>query len=379
MTRLIPGAPTNAVTGDDNIRYFYYHNIREDNVIFTITPRSCKTILTVNTQNVNSETLFGRLPTEYSYQWSSIQETDQHQIVIERNSTNYCTNCNYVLGVFTTDAECSYRIIGSNDIHFTFLANGVPFRACAIQTGMEYFKTEVTKEGKFDISLSVFSGTAELYVSQDPQISEEVFTWSSSTGSTTEHISIENASGIYYIGVKVFKNSEYSITAHQSNSYVELVSGWPQEYAISHDPEDALFFKYEVNTDEDEKVECHVTSLSPGFAPIVYVVKRSQRGFTTNKPSKRIHTAVYELHEAYDEVTMMLDGGTGQYEFGVYGGGDGNLDLIGRFQISCSTIDSYTVVWEGETEYGNIEKLNYHKRYELYLNETRSIEVDLTP
>jgi len=40
---------------------------------------------------------------------------------------------------------------------------------------------------------------------------------------------------------------------------------------------------------------------------------------------------VYELHEAYDEVTMMLDGGTGQYEFGVYGGGDGNLDLIGRF------------------------------------------------
>ena len=42
MTRLIPGAPTNAVTGDDNIRYFYYHNIREDNVIFTITPRSCR-------------------------------------------------------------------------------------------------------------------------------------------------------------------------------------------------------------------------------------------------------------------------------------------------------------------------------------------------
>lgn len=71
LTRLHPGTPVNAITGSDDIRYFYYFNTRDENLQFTITPRGCRTTLTVNAQFPVLETLYSKLPTQTNYTWST--------------------------------------------------------------------------------------------------------------------------------------------------------------------------------------------------------------------------------------------------------------------------------------------------------------------
>jgi hypothetical protein len=92
---------------------------------------------------------------------------------------------------------------------------------------MDFFKTEVKTNSTLDISLTMYQGDADLYVSEGFEVSKDNSTYQGETKNTTEHLSIENAYGIYYIGVYGYKDTEYSITSHTNNTYVRLVNGWP--------------------------------------------------------------------------------------------------------------------------------------------------------
>lgn len=174
------------------------------------------------------------------------------------------------MAVFTEDPTCTYTLVANNDIHYVYLANGISYRGSVLSTGMDYFMTNVTNPGDLYISVSTYSGDADLYVGLD-EISLLSYNWSSVTRNTTEHVEVENASGVYYIGVQGYENSEYAITAHTSSSFVHLVEGWPQEYSLTHHESDAIFFKYYVNSDEQEKINCHISTQSQGFSPRVYI------------------------------------------------------------------------------------------------------------
>lgn len=76
---------------------------------------------------------------------------------------------------------------------------------------------------------------------------------------------------------------------------------------------------------------------------------------------------------------MTFPGGKGHYEFGVYGGGYGNEDTVGQFQLSCSGHGSSTVLYDREIEYGSISVKDALKRYEIYANETGTMIVNLIP
>ena len=130
--------------------------------------------------------------------------------------------------------------------------------------------TNVTNTGDLQISVSTFTGDAELYVGLE-DITRLNFNWSSVTNDTTEHVEIQNAQGTYYIGVYGYQDSEYSITAHTSSSFVHLVEGWPHTYSLTQHEDDALFFKYNINEAEDDKITCHISSQTSGFTPRVYV------------------------------------------------------------------------------------------------------------
>ena len=47
---------------------------------------------------------------------------------------------------------------------------------------------------------------------------------------------------IYGIMIKGFTSSYYSLTAHTTDTYVKLVSGWPLTYSLKFDPSDAIYF-----------------------------------------------------------------------------------------------------------------------------------------
>ena len=239
--------------------------------------------------------------------------------------------------------------------------------------------TNVTNKGDLSISVSTYSGEAELYVGLE-EITRLNYNWSSVTNDTTEHVEIADAQGAYYIGVYGYYNSEYSITAHTATSFVHLVEGWPQTYTLSYNQNDALFFKYNIIEDESDKLSCHITSQKRGFTPHVYInyydiLDKSN----TQKPGPNNAQWSYNITATYDDISMSFPGGTGHYEIGVYGGGRGNEDQTGQFQITCSGIGSATVLYDQEKEYGEVSRRGDFKRYEVYAKEEGTMVIELIP
>ena len=391
VTRIVSGQPNSGALGTNSVDYYSFYNSNDTDILITVTPNSGTAFLRANPQDELTQELYENLPTQENYVWSSVQNENKYIIEIKQNDPHFCMYCNILIGVFTSDSECSYSITAKNELHPTLLQNGVPVRAEIQETEVHYYTFEIKSETEFDISLVAYSGDPDIFVSKQKNVLES-FKWQSLSTEEINHITItpedeEFIIGVYYIAVEGFTGGSYSLTMHTRKSYVTLIDGWPQTYSIAYDSKDHILFQLISSQESRGNAYCELTPLSEDFKPSLYTYfYPANETRSMSPPDSYLYELKYEENDydnMYNKVKFNLNmtGKSGKYRIGVYGNqaeGHSRREM-GNFEFYCTTSMHSTILRVGDVQYDVFDNQFKKRSYEINVNEKGKLELFAIP
>jgi hypothetical protein len=209
--------------------------------------------LTVSVQNMFgqaelyiSTTMDPEIGDADSYQWHVPWWFNSKSITIsEETDERACHSvwCYYYIGVYGI-SNSSFSIVASTADATIPLRNGIPQRD-HVETGeYEYFSVRVENDGGLDLSVMVtpVNGDPDIYMSRNTSRPTELDYEKKSTRFGADVVDYENAErGTYYIGVKAFSNSTFSIVAlltdasgSDTQNTIQLYDGQAQSGSLHH-------------------------------------------------------------------------------------------------------------------------------------------------
>ena len=129
LEKLLSGTPSTKHQDANTAMYFYYDNYLESDLKITLTPQTGTANFTVTPILDTTGSYFkmyNNLPSRTNYTWTT--STDKNLLYIQKNDTNYCYKCHYIIGVFTDKYPCLYTISIKNELFPTVLTNGIPVK-----------------------------------------------------------------------------------------------------------------------------------------------------------------------------------------------------------------------------------------------------------
>ena len=120
----------------------------------------------VNTHSDLSGNFYADLPTKGIFKWNTFNENDKYSLIISTKNSNYCTFCYYIIGV-TANISAYFTIHANSKVKVMALQNGVPFKAEINEDKMNIYSFQVNKREDLFISLSMFSGNIDFYISNN--------------------------------------------------------------------------------------------------------------------------------------------------------------------------------------------------------------------
>ena len=235
----------------------------------------------------------------------------------------------------------------------------------------------MNQNSDLDISLTSFSGDADLFISTDPEITFNNYKWHSLLINQIDHILITKNDknfrlGSYYIGVYALIASSYSLTAHIRESFVSLISGWPQSYSLS--ASDTLFFQYSSGYLLSELVSCTLLPLDPTFRPDVFV-SLSASDIYPNSSEYDYKYTYKDYEDFYPGLYMHF---LLEKQNKLYLAVSGNK-VFGNFQLQCTGVEDTTILKFNKDTYEKLLSPIQKRVYEINVEEKGFLSVFVVP
>ena len=110
----------------------------------------------------------GRIATASSggYIWSSTSASvSNERVLITSNDTSFCVDCDYYITVVAISSTAEFSVTAASSSSVSTLEDGSPVQEMVNKDMYEYFKLFITEESDVEISLTMQSGNADLFVS----------------------------------------------------------------------------------------------------------------------------------------------------------------------------------------------------------------------
>uniref|UniRef100_A0A7S4DNT6 Uncharacterized protein n=1 Tax=Lotharella globosa TaxID=91324 RepID=A0A7S4DNT6_9EUKA len=206
-----------------------------------------------------------------SWAWFHIPHT------VARYSSDWPADNKFYIGMYSV-TDATYRLMArSNDHVHMLLRDGIPQNDRLNPHEYHYFKYQLDDEDcDLSIQLTPISGDPDLYVSHDYPFPNSTTAEYSSTHTRLQKdfVSINNATGVYYVGVRGFTNTTFTILASEAcgnnTLVIELSDGIPTQ-GFLHRGEDRLY-RFRV-TGPTEEISFAVSALDAGD-PDLYISRQ---------------------------------------------------------------------------------------------------------
>lgn len=382
VTQLLQGQPQQGYLSHISENYYYFANSYDKAVTITLTPLYGTAFMRANPQSPATGDIYAFLPKRLEAQWSSMQDGVKNTLVIPTTDEKFCYNCNLLIGVYSSNTNCSYSIEVSSENKTQILHEGVPHRDEVEKAGWRhYLYTSIEFTAEIVISLTSYSGDADLYVAKDTGVSDTQFKWRATSTDMVETVVIpsadrEGGQGNYFIGVYGVKGSTFSIVAFNRHNYVTLTSGAVQHHQLQYSS--SSFVRFQIFG--EDAAECSLQVTDPKLNPNVYI-NFHPKGKNVPIPGPEYSEDMYEDEKQFDNSFHQLRfnlkwKGPGKFDMAVYGTRDTSKSSIDKaaFSIVCFTGFDFITIKTGSRVFSNLG-LRKTRRYEVMMPETGVLEV----
>jgi hypothetical protein len=381
VVQLLQGQPQQGHLERNSENFYYYYNAYDKDLTVYLTLHYGDAFLRANPQDPIYDDFYSRLPKRWDGVWSSVQAGERNRLVVPRTDPKFCFNCNVLIGVFSNSTNTTYTIEASNDLLQAMLQEGLSLRDDVAKKAWSYYLySSVDSNAEIVISLTSYTGDADMFVSRHPVASEKNFKWKAMSADMVEDIVIKPTDrdagvGEYYIGVYGVKDSSYAITAFNRMNFVTLTSGLPQHHLLHLNSSDFLRFQLQ----GDDVAECSLQSTNPLLNPRVFI-NFHPKGKDVHPPDESRSEISFLDKMKYDNDFRQLSfklkwTKPGKYDIAVYGSSHlGQEQQSAPFSIVCTTRHDFTTLTLGAREFSRLGTEN-SKRYEVVVEEPGTLEV----
>ncbi|OMJ74814.1 hypothetical protein SteCoe_26193 [Stentor coeruleus] len=365
------GVPQQGLANSEKNSYYVFYNQINEDLIFTITPKSGSPSLVVNSYMQGSDDFYENLPSFRDCMWNSNFEANKYSIRIKIESKGYCVNCYYLIGVIS-EMESSYTITVTNDLTIHVLQNGVPFLSQGKLNHIEVYSFQVHMGIDIHISLSEFGSENDFYVS-DTYLEPKVL-WRCEKGISTKTLVIKSDEPLFYEGVYYIivenqsENPIYTILWYNENSPIKLIDGWPIQCRLKPEADSNILMRFE----SYNSVNCYLESLTPGFYP---TVKAKYNRSTFSSYDLIFNSSSYtENHLA---IGISLTGKNLLYL--TISNPQSSNAILGEFQLYCTNAFYPALLQSNKLSVGILNNDTNALRYEVQANKAYDMNIYIIP
>lgn len=365
VVSLQDGIPQSGVVPRGGYRY-YDMNLHDPSKDLTITLSSMSGLVSMYV----STSVYPMSGDPSTYDWFAPWYSSAKSIVIRSTDEKACrsTDCTYHIGVYGVN-NASYAIIAATADATIPLQNGVPQRE-HVETGKwQYFSIRVDNpDNALSIVVTPFTGDPDLYVSHYTQRPNETSYEKQSSRYGADSVDFEPAAvATYYIGVKAYTNSTFSIVAvitpaggNDTSVVTRLLDGEPQQGVVRKDH----YHYYRIQIEEGHEDLMFVLTRNYGD-PDIYIT--ADGSFPT-----RNHYTWSSLSTETDVVRISEPRG-GMYMVGVFGYQTSGYSLLARTSAIIVSLQ------DGVPQRGELVAHQY-AYYSLFVDRPdKDITVTVTP
>ena len=247
---LYEGIPADFQLEAGKIQYFSWRNYIYDEFKVIVSDEEGQVVARINPMS-EDEDILDALPRYFST-WASNSSNNAfgREIILISNKTdpkNFCGNCEYIIGVAAKTRARGFVVIALPNRPIT-LQDGRPLRYVVEKNKYEIFQyMNFALDSKTDITMIIYSGEPEIYVSNNENVSRTSYNWSAipSQGQKIVQLSLSSPKSPqnpdnntnntptrpflpifgYYIAVYGREPSSYLIMATKEDSSVYLSEG----------------------------------------------------------------------------------------------------------------------------------------------------------
>lgn len=321
--QLIPGTPQGAVTQPGQISYFYIGSAQELSLRIALTPFHGRPTLYVTTQDLTTEDIFERLPGPNAYLWRV--GSPARDLVISKQDPNFCSSCNYIIGVEASNETTSYSLVATHQMEMTLLQTGVPGKGSVDmhEFAFYYYPVEAGSKG-LKVTVMGLSGDVDLFIGFEVPLTLQNAERYSQSPEGLETVEIEESElagrDFVYIGVYGAKPSAYLVLlTSTAEDYIRLAEGWSGYYAVHFNPVEPLLFEYSGK----KNATCKISTPARYFHLDIYTQEAAAKGRSRPGPEDYDHwynTTSEEFDEYMNQMRFRLEGGrSGRHRIAVHG------------------------------------------------------------
>lgn len=366
---LYPGLPQYMATNEGTRALFYFPIYEKRWVELKISILSGDIYLLANAQNPEIEEMNEKIPSVDQYTWMSLSDNADNLIEINPNDKNMCSNCNIVVSVISS-TKSRYIITEVNKSYLEVLNNGVPVHGFVDSSEIDSFMFKLEAHSSIEIVMTVHSGDADLYISTSLPVSDKIYDWKSNTQSSIETVSInvddkDWIMGTYYMAVKGWQSSFYSILVYCEDSGIILDLGLLRRYQL------AKQLHFILNQSPDIEYTCTTASLTRNSNPSIYINLDSESFPTPSKHDKsytgNIFSAVYNSFSF-----NLVSGDYSTSRISIYSDSENTNN-----EISLVCTAPYTIMKIGQHDYTYYELRAQETEFELLVSTKHDIRVTI--
>ena len=368
---LYPGLPQYMATTETSRALFFFPIYEPRPIEIKLSILSGDVTILANPHNPETEEMTDKIPTIDHYTWISTGKYNADtSIQINPNDKALCSDCNILVSVISL-TQSKYIITEVNKSYLEVLNNGVPVHGSVDSFEMDSFMFKLESRSSLEIILTVHSGDADLYISTSLPVSEKLYDWRSNTQASIETVSIPTddknwVMGTYYMAVKGWQNSFYSLLVYCESSGIVLDLGLVRRYQLANQ------LRFVLNQSPDVEYTCTATSLSLNSNPSIYLNYDSE-SFPT--PSKYDFSYTGDIfNTVFSSFSFKLNSKDySTTRISIYPGSLKNSNN----EISLVCTAPYTVMKIGQRDYTYYELKAQETEFELLVSTKHDVRVTI--
>lgn len=365
---LYPGLPQYMSTTDNSRSLFYFWNYDKNSIEIKVSVLTGKVIILANPHLPDIEEMHEKIPTNRNRAWVSIgKENTDTSISIDADDEKLCYECNIIISVGSS-AGSRYIITVNNKSYLEVINNGVPVHGFVDVGEMDSFMFKLDSSNDLEINLNVLSGDADLYISTSIPVSDSLYEWKTNTQNSIESILISMDDpkwkiGFFYMVVKGWKRSTYSLVVYSKNSPIFIDLGLARRYNLNQP------LHFVLGQSPDVNYTCSITDIKGNSHPKTFIYYN----FDGKKfPSITNNDIFYEGQgKIFGTSSFSISSST--YRQSAFTIISSTLSQDTMITFTCT--DPYTIMKLGQNDYTYYKITNKTTEFEISVSTTHDIKV----
>lgn len=374
LMRIERGKPVNVDMGPWESRYFTYYNDDNATIAFLLSP--IYGLITLGVNPSSNSSVFPRIDHSTWLSPASLPLT------IPPTDPSYCSNCLYLLGLFSHQQPCSLSI---SALFPLVLHNAVPVTAIISKSEAQYYLFSLDFVADWDVSVEVYEGNVDLIVSKGALAMQ----WNKPDISGFEQISMTLAefnytTGLYNIEITANTGSSYAIMVHIRHSFISVPDSSPETYSLIGNDKEHLSFKYAILEGKWDVVMCDLKAFTGLFPSHIYASFRDiyDEGLQMDQNAANWQCEYdqkdYNLRE--NSINILLPAYNkpdGHFILALYAYPHKSMDI---FELTCSGKTNAEILVDNIADYWTLSAAQQPKqRFQVYLPESGLLEIVAFP